>query len=153
MKEDYQKALKKVTSFFLSNLVYLNRQNYWKQHGSGTSGQSLFRLRDKFRKIPFLVMYYLTKFDDVIQSGSWVFLKITSANLCKPIYDVINYSTSICPFEFGMCRKERKKLQKLEYLENEKSFLDEIKNIFHGFWRPVIWWKNKNLIKNSGHKL
>ena len=26
-----------------------------------------------------------------------------------------------------------KKLQKLEYLENEKSFLDEIKNIFHDF--------------------
>ena len=25
------------------------------------------------------------------------------------------------------------KIQKFEYLENEKSFLDEIKNIFHGF--------------------
>ena len=33
-----------------------------------------------------------------------------------------------------------KKSQKSEYLENEKSFLDEVKNIFHGF---------KNLIKNS----
>ena len=32
------------------------------------------------------------------------------------------------------------KIQKLEYLENEKSFLDEIKNIFHIFWRAVIWW-------------
>ena len=25
---------------------------------------------------------------------------------------------------------------KIEYFENEKSFLDEIKNIFHGFWGP-----------------
>ena len=25
------------------------------------------------------------------------------------------------------------KIQKFEYLENEKSFLDEIKNIFHSF--------------------
>ena len=58
---------------------------------------------------------------------------MTSANLCKPIYDIINYSTSICPFESGKCRKERKKLQTFEYLENEKSFLDEIKNIFHSF--------------------
>ena len=33
------------------------------------------------------------------------------------------------------------------------SILDEIKNIFDSFWRPIIWWKNKNLIKNSGHKL
>ena len=46
-----------------------------------------------------------------------------------------------------MSGKEGKKLQKFEYLENEKSFLDEIKNIFHSFWRPIIWWKNKNLIK------
>ena len=31
-------------------------------------------------------------------------------------------------------------MQKFEYLDNEKSFLDEIKNIFHKFWRAVIWW-------------
>ena len=29
-----------------------------------------------------------------------------------------------CPFESGKCGKEGKKLQKIEYLENEKSFLD-----------------------------
>ena len=42
-------------------------------------------------------------------------------------------STSICPFEAGKCGKEGKKIQKFEYLENEKSFLDEIKNIFPSF--------------------
>ena len=67
-------------------------------------------------------MYYLSKFDDV-----------SSANLCKPNYDIINYSTSICPFESGKCEKEQKKLQKFEDLKNEKSFLEEIKNIFHIF--------------------
>ena len=45
----------------------------------------------------------------------------------------INYSISICPFESGKFGKEGEKLQKLKYLENEKSFLDEIKNIFHNF--------------------
>ena len=50
-------------------------------------------------------------------------------------------------FWFWKCGKEGKILQKLEYLENEKSFLDEIKNILHSFWRPIVWWKNKNLIK------
>ena len=58
---------------------------------------------------------------------------MTSANLSKAIYDIINHSTSICPFESGKCGKEGKKIQKFEYLENEKSFLDEIKNIFHNF--------------------
>ena len=82
-------------------------------------------------------MYYLIKFDDVMQNGFLVILKITSANLCEPIYDIINYSTFICPFESGKCGKEGKKLQKSEHLENEKSFLDEIKKIFHSFWRPI----------------
>ena len=36
---------------------------------------------------------------------------------------------SFCPFESGKCGKEGKILQKFEYLENEKSFLDEIKSI------------------------
>ena len=61
----------------------------------------------------------------------------------------INYSTCICHFVSGKCGKERKKLQKFEYLENEKNFLDEIKNTFHGFWRAMFWWKNKTLIKKQ----
>ena len=44
------------------------------------------------------------------------------------------------------------KITKFEYLENEKSFFDEI-DIFRSFGRTIIWWKNKKLIKNSGHKL
>ena len=77
-------------------------------------------------------------FDDIIK---WFlsYSKTTSANLCKPIHDIMNYSISICPFESGKCGKEGKKLQKFEYLENEKSFLDEIKNIFHNFLRAIIW--------------
>ena len=60
----------------------------------------------------------------------------------------------MCPFVCGKCGKEGKKLQKFEYLENEKSFFNEINNIFHSFGGAIICWKNKNLIKNSGrHKL
>ena len=124
-----------------------NGQSYQKQKGPGTSNQSLFIVQNKFRKIPFLVIHYLTKFDDFTWRSFWIIPKTTSANLCKPIHDIINYSTSICPFESGKFGKEGKKLQKSEYLENEKSFSDEIKNIFHSFWRAIIWWKNKNLIK------
>ena len=60
------KSLKKVTLFFLLNPVPFNGQNCQKQKGPGTSDQSFFRLQNKFRKIPLLVLYYLTKFDDVI---------------------------------------------------------------------------------------
>ena len=152
MKEDYQKAFKKLTLFFLSNPVPFNGQNYQKQKGPGTSDQTLLKLRNKVRKIPLLVTYYLTTFDDVIWGGYWVIPKITYANLCKPIHDIINYSVFICPFESRERGKEGKKLQKFEYLENEMSFFNEIKNIYN-FWRAIIWWKNKNLIKNNGHKV
>ena len=46
--------------------------------------------------------------------------------------------------------KGKEKIQKFEYLENEKSFLDETKSIFHSFWRAIYHLKkNKKLIKNG----
>ena len=57
----YQKAL-----FFLSNAILFNGQNYQKQKVSGASDQTLFRLENKFRKIPLLVICYLARFDDII---------------------------------------------------------------------------------------
>ena len=58
------KSLKKSTLFFLLNPVPFNGQSYQKQKGPGTSDPSLFRLQNKFRKTPLLVIYDLTKFDD-----------------------------------------------------------------------------------------
>ena len=69
LKEDYQKALKNLILFFLSNPVSFNEQNYQKQKGPRASDQLLFRLRNKFKNIPLFVIYYLTKFDDVTQSS------------------------------------------------------------------------------------
>ena len=46
--------------------------------------------------------------------------------------------TEIIPLPFVLLNLESvemkgKKLQKFEYLQNKKSFLDETKNIFHSF--------------------
>ena len=115
MKEDYQKAL-------TLNPVSFNGQSYQEQKEPGTSSQ-FFRLQDKFRQIPLLVIHYLTKFDDIIWSSFGVIPKITSANLCKPIHDIINYSTSICPFEFGKCGKEGKKYKNTRICIEMKYFI------------------------------
>ena len=45
LKDDYQKAAKKLTLFFLLSPVPFNGQSYQKQKGSGTSDQSLFKLQ------------------------------------------------------------------------------------------------------------
>ena len=49
------------------------------------------------------------------------------------MHGIIHFSTSICPFQSGKCGKEVEKTQKSEYLENEKSFVDEIKKHFSQF--------------------
>ena len=36
-------------------------------------------------------------------------------------------------------KKRKLEIQKFEYLDNEKSFLDEIKNIFRNYLRAIIW--------------
>ena len=51
--------------------------------------------------------------------------------------DVINFKIFLGSTAKAMADREKKigktKIQKLEYRENENSFLDEIKNIFHIF--------------------
>ena len=70
-------------------------------------------------------MYYLTKFDDVMESSFWVIPKITSANLCMSNHDIINYSTYICPFESGKCGKEEEKLTKIWISRERKELFGE----------------------------
>ena len=60
------KSLKKLNFIFLSNTVPFKGQSYQKQKGSGSSDQSLFRLQNESRKMPLLVIYYLTEFRDII---------------------------------------------------------------------------------------
>ena len=114
MKEDYQNALKKVTSIFLSKPVPFNKQIYQKQKGPGTSYQSLKN---------FIISHVLS--DQVWWyniKGFLSYSKITSANLCKPIYDIINYSTSICPFVSGQCGKEGKNYKNLDISRKKRAF-------------------------------
>ena len=54
------------------------------------------------------------------------------------MHDIINYATSISPFESGKSGKEQEKIQKFEDLENGKSFLDETKNILHIFLKGYL---------------
>ena len=44
-------------------------------------------------------------------------------------------------------------IQKFEYLDNEKSFLDELKSILCNYLRAAIWWeKKKKKKKKKGKK-
>ena len=138
MKENYQKALKKLTLLFLSNPVPFNGQRYQKQKGPGSSDQSLFRLWNNFRKITLLVIYYLIKFDDVIWSGFWVIPKIASANLCKPIHN-INKSFHF-HLHFWIWKVWKGRGHKI-WISRERKELFRWKknNTFYSFLTAIIW--------------
>ena len=139
MKKDYQKALKKLTLFFLSNPVPFNEQDK-KEKGPGNSNQLLSRWQSKFRKIPLLVIYYLTKLDDTIQSGFLVIPKTWSANLCKPIHDIIDYSF----LHLNLKNVERKvKTTNIRIPQERKELFRWNKKHFPEFWRAIIRWKNR----------
>ena len=40
-------------------------------------------------------------------------------------------------------REKKRERRKFEYLKNEKSFLDEIKSIFHNYLRAKKWFGEK----------
>ena len=79
------------------------------------------------------MVYHPTNFDALVQSGFWVISKTRFANLCKSDWDVIIIPVSTVPSNLEKLGEEEGKLLNLEYLENEMSFLDEIKSIFHNF--------------------
>ena len=99
MKENYQKTLKTSTLVFLSNPVPFNGQSYQKQKGRETSDQWLFTLRNKFRKFPLLVIYYLTKFEDVIKAVFDLHLQIYASQFTTsqiiPLPFVLLYLESV----------------------------------------------------------
>ena len=93
----------------------------------------VLQVTKKVQKIPLLVTYYLTKYDDVILCGFWVVLKITSANLCKAIHELINYSSFIRPFESRKRGKEGTKLQKFL----KKSWNLDLKKLGSPYWARI----------------
>ena len=114
------------------------------QNGPGTSDQLLFRLQDKFKKIPLLVIYHLTKFDYIIKSGysKNYICKLMLANSWH--HKIIHFQLSFWIWKIW----KGKNLQKFEYLKNKKSFLDEIKTFFivfegRGWYRLFLTYVNR----------
>ena len=58
--------------------------------------------------------------------------------VCKPGCDVIHFEISLIFLIKPLLYMNKESRQKLKYLENEKSFRDEIKIIFHHFKRVFI---------------
>ena len=110
--------------------------------GSGTSFWCTFSAWLFHKNVPYLILYQWTKFQFHIFFPSQdikqhVLLSSYLDSWWR--YKLEDLSSINLLSNGGQGEKERKReIQKSQYLENEKSFLDEIKNIFHSFWRAII---------------
>ena len=117
--------------------VPFNGLSYKKQKGLGTSDQSLFRLWNKFTKISSLVIYYLTKFYDVIikrcssysKNYTWKFMQANSWH----------HKLFLLHFSFWIRRvcKGRGKITK-SWISPEQKEIFKLNKTFFSFWRLFI---------------
>ena len=105
-----------------------------------------------YKNVPYLILYQQTKF----QCHTLFLSQDIKQNVLLSSYlDIDDCKIFLVSTSKAMVDRDKKgkKILKLEYLENEKSSLDEIKKHFLQFLKGHHLVKNKNLIKNSRHKL
>ena len=112
------KTIKKV------NFVFSSKTSQ-KRKGPGNSPQSLFKLKTSPEKLVITFISYILLNQVWWCNKKWLlsYFKITSANLCKPIYDITNYCTTTCPFVSGKCEKGGKNYKSLNILRMKRAFL------------------------------
>ena len=132
--------MEEIFSLFLSNPFPFNGQSYLKQKGPRTSDHSLFRLQNKFRKIPLLIIYYLTKF--LWYNVKW-FLSYSKNYICK-FTQANSWHHKLFHFHLSFwvwkVWKEMEKLQKFEYLRNKK--LQNLMKKTDTSFKIITWEKN-----------
>ena len=100
-------------------------------------------------------MVFIWNSNVILNVISFFFLKIWNKMcywvLIQTIDNIMNFKIYLRSSSKAMANRQKKmgrtEIQKIEYLEKKESFVDEIKSSFHSFWRAIIWWKNKNLMK------
>ena len=59
--------------------------------------------------------------------------------------DIIKFEINLAFLTSPFLHMTEESKRKFKYLNNEKNFSDEIKNIFYNFWRTIIEANKKNL--------
>ena len=114
--------------------------------GSGTSFWCTFSALFFCKNVPYL--FDTLSIDKVLMSYLFFLLMILNEMFIRVLFrqllgDIINFKIYLWSSSKAMAGFEEAETQKFEYLENKKSFLDEIKSIFHNYICAIIWWKIK----------
>ena len=142
--EDYRKWLKLScrSLAFTSNEAFLKNKKR-----TGTSLPNSISAWYLKKNIYLVIFFYLTKFQCLVAFTSWdigwyVYCNSLLTRLWRNKFLYWPYISKSSRF-FCMTKKSR---QKFKYPENEKSFYDEIKTIFHHFQRVFIEANKKGIL-------
>ena len=127
-------------TIILTLLFRFLKKDFTKSFSAWCFHKNVPHLRLSMNKVSMSYLFSLSRYQAkcVIK---FLFRQLMTSKTLRFIIDQIN--------GWQVEKKVKKEIQKSEYLVNKRSFLDEIKNIFHSFCRVG----NKKLIKNSGQKL
>ena len=126
----------------------LSIETDWSKKESGISIWCIFSAYFFHKDVPYLILYHLTKF----QYQNYFSSKDIKQYVFKFLLNQLKESwTSRFPFNHLFeqwltgGKRGKKEIHKIEYLEKEKGFLDEIKSTTHNFLRAIIWTKKRKI--------
>ena len=154
MKENYQKVLKKLSSFFPFKPSPIQWTKLSKTKGAWNYWPVTLQVTQKVQKNSF-ISYVLS--DQVWWCIIKWFLNYSKNYICK-FMEANSWHLKIFHFHlsFSIWKvwKWREKITKIWIFEEGKElFIWNNKKKIHSFWKAIIWWKIKNLMKNSRHKV
>ena len=117
LKGDYQKPLKKLTFFSFWTQSHLMNKVIKNKRGQKVVTSRFSGYETRSQKF----LYYVFS-DQVWWCNMKRFFSYSKNYTCKPIHDIINYSTFICPFASGKWRNEQEKLRKI-WISRERENL------------------------------
>ena len=107
--------------------------------GSGTNFWSTFSAWFSHKNVPYLILYQWTKFQcHTLFLSQNIKQNVLSSSYLSSWWHHKFYDFSWINLEgksWKGKKEGKKKIQKFEHLEYEKSFFDKIKNIFHSFFQ------------------
>ena len=107
---------------------------FWKNR-PGISLRASFSVWFLKKNVSVVIFYELTRFHCLV--AFTLLGNMCIAIICKSGCDVMNFEVNFIFLIKLFSYMTKKTWQKRKYLENEKSFLDEIKTNFHHFWRAL----------------
>ena len=123
--------------------------------GSGANFWWTFYAWFFHENVPYLILFQWIKFQCHLISSSRYQTKCVINFLIRQLMTSLSlrFFLGQPPKQWLTGKNRGRQKTKIWIFQDQKELFRWNKNILYSFWRAIIWWKNKHLIKKSRHKL